>query len=221
MKSLIFILVLIFSKTVFAQTIEPEKQNIDNRSEKTTNTLHDPRDGKNYKIVQIGSQIWMAENLAYRANNGCWTFDNIEKNAAKYGYLYNWETAQNVCPSGWHLPSDSEWEQLPEYISKQNSLFTKSEDDWKEMGKSLKTTTDWINNGNGTDDYGFSALPAGFRGEKEVFFGINQICNWWSNSTLENSTYARIRYLYYFNSLFGRYYDDKTHANSVRCIKDN
>jgi uncharacterized protein (TIGR02145 family) len=73
----------------------------------------DPRDGNTYPIIQLGNQTWFAANLAYRPDSGkYWAYNNEDKYVAQYGYLYNWKTAKNVCPTGWHLPDKSEFETL-------------------------------------------------------------------------------------------------------------
>jgi uncharacterized protein (TIGR02145 family) len=166
----------------------------------------DPRDGKVYKTVKIGTQIWMAENLNYNApSSKC--YDNNPANAEKYGRLYNWNTAMKFCPPGWHLPTDAEWDILI------NAVGGK-----KMAGKYLKAKFGWNNNGNGLDTYGFSALPGGGRDTGGNFYGAGRYGYWWSAS--ENfSDYAYYQLMYYGidNAYWGN--GDKALGFSVRCVK--
>jgi uncharacterized protein (TIGR02145 family) len=109
----------------------------------------DPRDGKKYKAVKIGDQVWMAENLNYNVSDSkC--YDNKTENCSKYGRLYNWNMAKAACPNDWHLPSNEEWDILIALVGGE-----------KTAGKFLKATSGWNSEGNGTDAYGFAALPGG------------------------------------------------------------
>ncbi len=168
--------------------------------------LTDARDGKKYKVVKIGSQTWMAENLNYDAS-GSKCYENNSANCAKYGKLYNWETAKKACPSGWHLPSDAEWTAL------ENAVGGK-----EVAGKKLKAKSGWNKNGNGTDEYDFSALPGGIGYSGGNFYSVGSYGNWWS-STEYNSNSAWDRRMYYSSNV-GRDYDDKSSLFSVRCLKD-
>jgi len=75
----------------------------------------DERDNRDYKVVRIGKQIWMAENLQYEVD-GCKVYDNDPSNLSRYGYLYTWNAAKNAVPKGWHLPTNKEWNELIEYV---------------------------------------------------------------------------------------------------------
>jgi uncharacterized protein (TIGR02145 family) len=106
-------------------------------------------EGKTYKTVKIGRKIWMAENLNYNLAGSCPDPDDLS-NCDKYGRLYNWETAKTVCPSGWHLPTDADWTELTDFVSPDAGMKLKAKSGWKDYnGRS----------GNGTDEFGFSALP--------------------------------------------------------------
>jgi len=195
------------------------------------NTFVDSRDGKIYKKVTIGTQTWMAENLNYEVS-GSKCYNNYSSNCNTYGRLYNWSTAMNlpstcnsnscssqiqskhrgICPEGWHLPSDAEWTVLENAFGDINTAGTK-----------LKATTGWSNNGNGTDNYGFSALPGG-GGQPEnypgdSFFGVGESGRWWS--TYEHyDTSARHRYMYYNIGNMKQYDYGKRSLSSVRCLQD-
>ena len=171
----------------------------------------DPRDGKSYDIVQIGSQIWMAENLNFEAEgSACPEGDN--RNCSKYGRLYTWDMARTVCPEGWRLPDSADFEKL---ISAAGGAEV--------AGYALKSTSGWFKKGNGTDDYGFNALPAGYRlagngttGGK--FDGIGGYAHIWS--AVETPDGLAYYMLLDFSikaaklSAFG-----KDEARSVRCVK--
>jgi len=171
----------------------------------------DPRDGQSYGIVQIGSQTWMAENLNYEIEgSACPEGDN--RNCSKYGRLYNWDMARTVCPEGWRLPDRADFEQL---IASAGGMDF--------AGEKLKSTSGWFKKGNGSDEFSFNALPAGYRlgGSESApgkFDGIGGYAHLWTASEtpdglahyllLDFSTKAAKL------SAFG-----KDEARSVRCVK--
>ena len=200
------------------------------------NCMKDSRDGQTYKTVTIGTQTWIAQNLNYKtANSYC--YNDSAKYCTKYGRLYTWAaamdsagmwsangkgcgygstcsptgTVRGVCPEGWHLPTQTEWNALITAVGGQSTA-----------GKMLKSKSGWNSSGNsesGTDAYGFSALPAG-EVTGNVYFGYEGTrANFWS-STGNYSYYAC-----YMN--LGSGFDDAMLDNrnvlvglSVRCVKD-
>jgi len=173
----------------------------------SSNVFTDPRDGKKYRTVTIGKQTWMAENLNYEASSSK-VYDNNSANGQKYGRLYNWETAKMACPPGWHLPSDKEWQELVNFVGGE-----------KIAGKKLKATSGWVENGNGTDEYGFSALPGGYCRTNGMFQFIGSFGGWLS-STEENSENVYYRNVGYEQTDIFKYTIAKTTFFSVRCIRD-
>jgi uncharacterized protein (TIGR02145 family) len=179
-----------------------------------TGTFTDSRDNKIYKTVTIGTQTWMAENLAFKAKTGCWAYENKEINVKTYGYLYNWETAYKSCPTGWHLPSDDEWSQLIDYLGSVPQAGGKL----KETG-----TLHWSGpNTNATNESGFSALPGGDMNSSGKFESAGKYGSWWSSDESKDITNN--------SSWWGVSYDsdhsmssitDKQCGFSVRCIKGN
>jgi len=169
-------------------------------------TLTDGRDGKKYKTVVIGGKRWMGENLNYQTTSGAWCYGDDNSNCNKYGRLYDWKTAKTVCPGGWHLPSRQEWNDL-EKASGGNKA-----------GKALKSASGW-NKGNGTDKYGFSALPGGFRVSGGDFDFAGNYGYWWTATEDDGSSAYRRR----MNSNNGNVYEGngvKGYGFSVRCVAD-
>jgi uncharacterized protein (TIGR02145 family) len=178
-------------------------------------TFTDTRDGKKYKTTKIGEQVWMAENLNYEAP-GSKCYNNDPANCNKYGRLYNWETAMEACPNGWHLPSNTEWDKLFRFID--GDIGTESPYQSKTAGKYLKSISGWNESGNGKDKFGFSALPGGYGNSDGSFYddGTNGV--WWSCES--NSLYACLRRIYYAYEYAYYNYSDKSNLFSVRCVGD-
>ena len=178
-------------------------------------------DGYTYKAVQIGDQVWFAENLRTtvyangdqipagltdgewfstsdgattvygEGSSSCESFSpDIDacdegQSLAAYGRLYNWyavDDARGLCPAGWHVPTRQEWDELKDYITSQGFPLSSA-------GMALKSNSGWYNNGNGTDDFGFSALPGGSRDYSNGaspwdgdFIYAGYYGNWWSAS---------------------------------------
>ncbi len=191
-------------------------------------------DNNTYSFTKIGDQLWMAENLkTTRFNDGktislvsdntewdeltepgfCWYDNNEVAYAEAHGALYNWYTVETekLCPSGWHVPTQNEWNELIRYLR---------DNGYDEIqGTALKTTTGWDAEGNGTDDYGFKALPAGSRWEP--FSGLGYSSSWWtatangvgSSSALARRVHSAYKYVDGFST-------SKTYGFSIRCLRD-
>jgi uncharacterized protein (TIGR02145 family) len=99
-----------------------------------TGSYTDPRDNKIYKTVKIGDQWIMAENFAYKPEQGgFWAYNNDTNNVAIYGYLYDWETANNIAPNGWHLPSKKEWKILRKSLGSRLDITSNIRKIYKQM----------------------------------------------------------------------------------------
>jgi uncharacterized protein (TIGR02145 family) len=177
-------------------------------------TFSDKRDGKVYKIVKIGRQFWFAENLNYEAD-GSVCYENSADNCAKYGRLYNWETALTACPDETHLPTNDEWVILINYTD--SSKFAGGS---KIVGWLLKSTKGWNRDGNGVDEYGFSALPGGLGYDDGSFINAGLRGIWWS-ATENDANYARGRDVSYNDDYLYGHGDRKTILMSVRCVQDD
>ncbi|AHW62154.1 hypothetical protein FH5T_16245 [Draconibacterium orientale] len=239
----------------------PEEQDVFSGD---SGTFIDERDGHEYKWVKIGEQIWMAENLKYLPftyftredqplTAAYFVYDyfgaSVEEakatdNFEKYGVLYNYMATLEACPEGWHVPSDNEWEQLAEYISSQNEDYYKYEsaydesgtaDDWKEVGKHLKSNNGWeLPSGysdiesNGIDEFGFTALPAGhyIPDNNHDFLGVGTSTEFWSSTQGQSEgivvrTGVFARTLSSYRPDFERRLVGVSGTSlSIRCIKD-
>ena len=204
-----------------------------------TNVTITDIDGNTYKKVTIGTQTWMAENLKTSRYNdgtvipnitvktnwtdsrtGAWSYYNNDSvyNSKKYGKLYNWYAVspttngnKNICPTGWHVPTDPEWAVLMDYLGGLTVAGSKM----KEEG-----TTNWISpNTDAINTSLFTGLPGGFRNYFGEYGSIGNFGGWWS-STQSNTGYAWGRYLSSSNG--NAYRNDYMIRNglSVRCLRD-
>jgi len=188
----------------------------------------------NYKKKQIGSQVWMAENLNYNVS-GSKCYGNTESNCAKYGRLYDWATAmalpagcnssscasqvgakhRGICPSGWHIPSNDDWNVLMKHINPSCS----NNNMCAGVGTKLKATSGWNANGNGTDEFGFSSLPGGSGGSDGNFSDVGNGGVWWSST--EDDSGGAYRWSMYCGSEYVIWDGgDKGDLFNVRCLQD-
>lgn len=171
-----------------------------------TSFFTDPRDGKIYSKVKIDNQIWMAENLNYETLDS-YCYNDKEWNCFKFGRLYKWESAKSACPDGWHLPSLDDFKTLMMAVGGKNAGFN------------IKSRHNWIKNGNGTDSFGFSALPTGRRYGDGEYAHAGDYAGFWSSTegALDNAYYM---FLFYEDDKVGLSYQKRNESFSVRCLQD-
>ena len=193
------------------------------------------RGGNKYATIKIGDQTWMAENLRTNVysngdpipnvtdgtlwgnlTTGAWAHNNNDTQyESPYGKIYNWYAVadpRNVCPSGWHVPTDAEWTVLTDYLGDESVAGGKM--------KSIDTQYWTSPNTSATNESGFSGLPGGDRVDSYgKFYDVGGYGFWWS-STEENNYDAWCRYLYYTNDNTHRPSRRKQDGFSVRCIQD-
>jgi uncharacterized protein (TIGR02145 family) len=184
--------------------------------------------------VTIGQQVWMTKNLNVATfRNGdpipqaktdeewvkagenqqpAWCYyDNDPKNEEIYGKLYNWYAVNDprgLAPEGYHVPTDEEWTQLSDYLGGEDVA-----------GKKMKSTSGWIENGNGSNESGFNGLPGGFRYDNGAFNLQGLSGCWWSASE-DDSDYAYYRSLSHNDGYLIRFVNFKEEGFSVRCLRD-
>ncbi|MBW6492227.1 MAG: fibrobacter succinogenes major paralogous domain-containing protein [Lentimicrobium sp.] len=207
------------------------------------NIFIDSRDGKQYKWVQIGGQVWMAENLAYLPSVNALSEESMTEpcyyvygydgtiiaeaksadNYTKYGVLYNWPAAAAACPAGWHLPADADWKVMETFLGmsqeEADKIGYRGTDEGSQLaGNSLLWNTGSLKNNAAFGKSGFLGLPAGFL-YNGTTSGLGRDCKWWSDEI--SSTRALDRSLYYSGALVGRGDASlKKYGYSVRCVKN-
>jgi len=205
MKYITFILLALL---ILGCTNKAKQETTPNHKPETTpnqhfaNSLKDTRDGKTYKIVKIGEQTWMAENLNYETKDGKCYDDSRPALCQRYGRLYNWYAALSACPEGWHLPSDAEWQALVDWAGGNIA------------GKMLKSKSGWEENASGENAFGFSALPGGY-----YSFHHGRDGYWWSR-TERNDKEAFGRRMSYDVGVWN-VKEFKSDFYSVRCVQGN
>jgi uncharacterized protein (TIGR02145 family) len=191
-------------------------------------------DGNKYKVVTIGDQVWMKENLkTTRFNDGtpiplvaendlwkslttpgfCWYNNDSTANKNLYGALYNWYTVNSnkICPSGWHVPTDQEWTTLADNLGGHDTAGGKLKESGLEHWKRPNTS--------GSDLVGFTALPAGYRSVEGIFNLIGASGYWWT-STMYNDEHVIFYDLRYKFGILYKYRSEKYCGFSLRCLKD-
>jgi Fibrobacter succinogenes major domain (Fib_succ_major). len=177
------------------------------------NTLTDYRDNTTYSTVTIGNQIWMARNLNYDNGIGykCGYGENRSNqggSCARYGKLYTWDFAKTACPKGWHLPDSSEWMTLINYAGGAEKAGIKLR---------ARTNNRWDNS---TDNYDFSALPAGaYNSETGRYSSAGYIACFWSSSEIDSSQAFEVQLNWSYDKALS-HASSKIWGCSVRCIKD-
>ena len=178
-----------------------------------SNVLFDERDYSLYSVIKIGNQTWMAENLRY---SFClWL--NPTNPSVSYGRLYDWSTAMKIAPSGWHLPSEAEWNEM-EMALGMSAVDTANQGARGTHGTSMRSTTGWNSGGNGTNSSGFNAFPAG-NYNSGSFNYLGDFAYFWSSTEYSGSN-AWLRYLYNGDASVYRFNANKTLGFSCRCVED-
>jgi len=201
-------------------------------------------DGNTYNTVSIGTQCWLGKNLAttkYRTGAAIpnlpdiasWTsnttgayvwYNNDIGNKATYGALYNWYAATNkarLCPAGWKVPTDDEWNTLVTYLDATNNPNGNGIQSTISGGKLKETgTTHWASpNSGATNVSGFTALPSGIHNSDGTYVNI-YICDFWWSSTQATTSTVYDRGVSNANESVYRYQTYKYGGISVRCLRD-
>ncbi|WP_295095826.1 FISUMP domain-containing protein [uncultured Fibrobacter sp.] len=183
----------------------------------------DPRDGREYRTVGIWDQVWMGENLNYTDSASTpdlkgkrWCYDDEQEQCDTYGSMYSCEISKSVCPAGWHLPTESDWQDLLNFMTRMGV----------DLDKGLRAKSGWYNytghSDNGTDVFGFTALPGGIMYEANSYGNSTREAWFWYVQDCSLNEYEAM----YLSSEETNFVSSSvsggkiTDAYSVRCIKD-
>jgi Fibrobacter succinogenes major domain (Fib_succ_major). len=167
----------------------------------------DNRDGNVYRTITVAGVTWMAENLKYKAKNGAFYFDNDSNNIPDYGVLYEWKTALNSCPSGWHLPSGTEFQTLINYFE-QKETWGKVASDPSSFGIQLGGMQDYEGTFSEMDESGYYWTSTEYDKTNAEYF---------SYLIIDDKPIIDISRKEDMTDIHGT---EKTNKYSVRCLKD-
>ena len=200
---LVFITVFVFSQTSDNEDLNilvdqmPANDNSDYVKENNSGTYIDERNGNIYELIKVGKQVWMSQNINFEIPDS-WCYDDKKSNCEKYGRLYTYEAAKHVCPDGWHLPSDAEWQTIIVQLEKEREGRTLTQEEKK--------------NGFNTDLAGWGSNSGNYYNKKEIGF-------YWT-STVKTGNFAWYIYINSLSNDFSKNYHNINKAFSVRCVKD-
>ncbi len=196
-------------------------------------------EGYDYSTVLIGDQCWFSENCRYlpvvspsseesetESYYYVYGYEGTDvataqatENYATYGVLYNWPAVmtEGICPTGWHMPSDEEWQILEISLGMSESNAMELGFRGTDEGAQMKSISGWFNNGNGTNTSGFNSKPGGLL-PGIGFYGLELHGFWWTSTVTENNYLAR--QLVFGDDTISRQYEDPIVGFSARCVKD-
>ncbi|MFT6149378.1 MAG: hypothetical protein ACJAUH_002069 [Saprospiraceae bacterium] len=181
-------------------------------------TFIDKRDGNEYKWIRKGSQIWMVENLRFKADEGCYAYRNMRMSVRKMGYLYDWHTAQTVAPEGWHLPSEDEYYDLIHYVVGYDTLDGYN---MQSIYYAFEADTSGLNLFSTASHYPNNERYI-YRYRRPIVF-FKQTEFWTSSTSILSYNKATV-YRCFEHGPFGStavaFSEDSTQAIPIRCVKD-
>jgi len=186
----------------------------------------DERDGTEYCITTIGTQIWMTDNLEYASDSNAYINVSSPRTVnAVYGRLYTFNEANQVCPNGWHLPTDEEWKILERALGMSAVEADGVNERGTNEGGQLKSIEGWNSSANvgvaGTNSSGFNALPSGeWNPSFGPFFHLGEEASYWTASVHDTTSAAWMRTLTYDDTRIKRNYATQKMGFACRCVKD-